>query len=507
MARLLAASRAWAAERPNVCVLVGSDGSDTVPDDTRSLISAWQELGLQVEFTQWQAKEPASVPGLVLPLGTWDYTEDRDGFAARMRTLRSGGAQPGADLEAVAWHSHKAYLVELAAEGVPTVPTRVLRRSDSSEAAAAAFAAAATSLGLPNELVAKPAVGSRGDGVERLSQGEAELCPAWLLPLLCSRDYLLQPFLPEVARRGEVCLVFVNGDLLHAVHKDPAGWGGGDLGADEHPPTPSPAPTPTPTPTPTPASTPASTPAPAPVPTPVPAHHPSLRQCVRRLTPPPAALVAIARRALRVVAARCGGELYLARANQLPTNANPGPGRSPNRANPDRANPDPNRNPNTNPDPNPEQVDLLPSSAAGGWLVSELELGWPELFLRANPAVAPRVAAALLRHVPPERLTPRMRAAQEAHGPEAAAAEDEAEGAQVRVQLRFGACGAQVRLRFGAGSAGAGAPLPQIEPAAEEEAEEAEVPQGEASPVAKRARLETAGEVRARQCGNTSHSR
>ena len=38
-------------------------------------------------------------------------------------------------------------------------------------------------------------------------------------------------------------------------------------------------------------------------------------------------------------------------------------------------------------------------------------------------------------------------------------------GAQVRVQLRFGTCGAQVRLRFGAGSASSSAPLPQIEPA------------------------------------------
>ena len=406
MARLLAASRAWAAERPNVCVLVGSDGSDTVPDDTRSLISAWQELGLQVEFTQWQAKEPASVPGLVLPLGTWDYTEDRDGFAARMRTLRSGGAQPGADLEAVAWHSHKAYLVELAAEGVPTVPTRVLRRSDSSEAAAAAFAAAATSLGSPNELVAKPAVGSRGDGVERLSRGEAEACPAWLLPLLCSCDYLLQPFLPEVARRGEVCLVFVNGDLLHAVHKDPAGWGGDDL---EHAPAPTPAPSPAPSPAPTPAPT------PAPAHGPAPAHHPSLRQCVRRLTPPPAALVAIARRALLVAAARCGGELYLARVNLLPTNTNPGPG------------PNLNLNPNPNHSPNPNQVDLLPSTAAGGWLVSELELGWPELFLRANPVAAQRVAAALLRHLPSERLTPRMRAAQEAQEAEEEEEEEEAE--------------------------------------------------------------------------------
>ena len=443
MARLLAASRAWAAERPTVCVLVGSDGTDTVPDDTRSLISAWQELGLHVEFMQWQASKSSLVPGLVLPLGTWDYTEDREGFAARMRALRAGGARPGADLEAVAWHSHKGYLVELGAEGVPTVPTRVLRRSDSSEAAAAAFAAAATSLGSPDELVAKPAVGSRGDGVERLGRGEAEVCPAWLLPLLCSHDYLLQPFLPEVARRGEVCLVFVNGDLLHAVHKDPAGWGGDDLEADEHAHAPSAAPAPAP--------------APAPAHGPAPAHHPSLRQCVRRLTPPPAALVAIARRALRVAAARCGGELYLARVNLLPTNTNPNPDPDPN-------NPHPHSHPNPNPNPNhnPNQVDLLPSTAAGGWLVSELELGWPELFLRANPAAAQLVAAALLRHLPPERLTPRMRAAQEAQEAEEAEAEDEE---------------------------------------AEEEAEV--VPLSEAPPDAKRARLGTVGTARnsGRTCG------
>ena len=132
---------------------------------------------------------------------------------------------------------------------------------------------------------------------------------------------------------------------------------------------------------------------------------------MRRLTPPPAALVAIARRALRVAAARCGGELYLARVNLLPTNTTPTPTPAPT--------------PNPNPNPNPNQVDLLPSTAAGGWLVSELELGWPELFLRANPKAARRVAAALLHHLPPERLTSRMRAAQEAEAAEAAELEPE----------------------------------------------------------------------------------
>jgi hypothetical protein len=63
------------------------------------------------------------------------------------------------------------------------------------------------------------------------------------------------------------------------------------------------------------------------------------------------------------------------------------------------------------------RVDLLPAGAASAsaagpghasswtagwhWLVSELELGWPELFLRASPGAVQRVAKALLQHLPP----------------------------------------------------------------------------------------------------------
>ena len=36
---------------------------------------------------------------------------------------------------------------------------------------------------------------------------------------------LLQPFLPLVPELGEICLVFVRGGFVNAVHKDPAGWG------------------------------------------------------------------------------------------------------------------------------------------------------------------------------------------------------------------------------------------------------------------------------------------
>lgn len=48
---------------------------------------------------------------------------------------------------------------------------------------------------------------------------------ACLTNLLSDRDMLLQPFLNRVAVDGELCALFIDGRLAHVVHKDPRGWG------------------------------------------------------------------------------------------------------------------------------------------------------------------------------------------------------------------------------------------------------------------------------------------
>ena len=143
---------------------------------------------------------------------------------------------------------------------------------------------------------------------------------------------LLQPFLSSVTLDGELCLVFVDGELLHAVHKDPSGWGAradDDAEAEE-------------------ADGGGEAPAAC-------ARHVSDAQLVRRIDPVPPAALALAQRALRV-AERRTGPIFLAR------------------------------------------VDLLRGDD-DGFVVSELELGWPELFLRLDDGAAARVAAALLRRI------------------------------------------------------------------------------------------------------------
>lgn len=360
---LLRASRSWASRQPTVTVLVSAnDGGapleDCLPEDTQLLFDAWRQLGLRIVLSAWQEASPPIA--VALPLGTWDYYEVHDQFVSKMRELCTAGTAPGADLEAVAWCSHKSYLLELAAAGLPVVPTRLIRRGESE--CALSLTTAIEQLGRPRYCVVKPVIGGRGDGVERLRTCDG--CPEWLSTLLHTHSVLVQPFLPEVTRRGEICLVFVNGALLHVVHKDPRKWGApaghaADAGTGAKP-----------------IVSGAGLLA-----------HECTRQSVLLLDPPPLELVALAQRVLEFAADRCGGMPYLARVDLLPSG--------------------PTSNTSAPYAGSSGSLSGCTWTAGWEWLVSELELGWPELFLRASPGAVQRVAKALLNHIP-ESGTPHV---------------------------------------------------------------------------------------------------
>lgn len=336
-------------------VLVSADGSsaeDSYPQDTQPLLDEWRQLGLRVVLSAWQTAEPPLTAAL--PLGAWDYYDVHAQFVGKMRELRAAGTVPSADLEAVSWCSHKSYLLELAKEGFPTVPTRMLQRGCDS---AAALATAIEQLGAPEYCVVKPVIGGRGDGVERLRTCEGT--PLWLSQLVRTCGLLVQPFLPEVTRLGEICLVFINGELLHAVRKDPQGWGAAEGDAHDR----------------------GSGALPA-VPDTGLMEHGCTRQSVHVLDAPPHELVALAQRVMRYVEQRCGGVPYLARVDLLPAGQKRGTVEAA-------------------PEPSSRAGDDNSWIAGWQWLVSELELGWPELFLRASPGAARRTAVALLQHLPP----------------------------------------------------------------------------------------------------------
>ena len=285
---LLARARLWASRR--VVILAGRDDVDEAPreetDEITALVAAWRAHGLRVEYVDWEMATAASLqaPLAVFPLLAWSYSSSTAlsaQFCALLHSLRNGGAQPHADLRATAWHVHKRYLLELEQEGVPIVPTVVVdAATDGSLRSLPATLRSLRPAALRNAekggsccFVMKPAVGGGGDGVERVNDDEAEA--ARTVRARCGRgDVLIQPFLSQVRVRGELSFVFINGELLHAVRKEPQGWDA------------------------------------------------AVSQPITLLDTPPAAAESTARHSLEVARRRCGvlppSEIYLARVDLLP---------------------------------------------------------------------------------------------------------------------------------------------------------------------------------------------
>ena len=143
---------------------------------------------------------------------TWDYHTSYADFLAWLAQLEQLGVRTINAIPLLRWNSDKRYLLQLPQLGVETVPTQVVSGCE--------LGAALDSMP-GREIVIKPTVSAsawctvrgRAEGVE-LRDAVATL-PAHL-------EYLIQPFVPEVASEGEWSLLFFDGVYSHAVLKRPA---------------------------------------------------------------------------------------------------------------------------------------------------------------------------------------------------------------------------------------------------------------------------------------------
>lgn len=198
-------------------------GAELPAPDVESplLVAALAEHGLEAEIHAWDEGYAWEQARLVVCRTPWDYfgraaefLDWADGVAARTRLENPAPL--------VRWNAHKSYLRELAAAGVPVVPTTVLPRGASVPEQAAALAGG-------GEFVVKPAIGGGGLGA-RQGNGADPALHAHLAGLLAAGDALVQPFMASVFE-GEVSLIFLGGELSHAVRKIPTD---GDYRVQEH---------------------------------------------------------------------------------------------------------------------------------------------------------------------------------------------------------------------------------------------------------------------------------
>lgn len=198
---------------------------DLDPDD-RPLAEALRRRGHEAVPAVWD--DPAHdwrTFDLAVLRSTWDYFRRRDEFLAWAERAAAATTLLN-PLPLVQWNTHKGYLLEMAECGVPVIPTHIVPRR-----AGADLGALLRERGW-GQAVVKPAVGADGFGTIRVDAAAPLEGQEHLDAMTASVDVMVQPYFASVEEPGERCLVFLGGELSHAVRKRSLFLGGRHVGPE-----------------------------------------------------------------------------------------------------------------------------------------------------------------------------------------------------------------------------------------------------------------------------------
>lgn len=173
-------------------------------DDDRELVELLRARGAEVELWPWDGAHDWRSRDLVVVRTTWDYTWKLAAFQAWLRTL----PVPLENAPALQlWNSDKRYLADLAAAGIPTVPTRFVAPGE-------------TTPPLTGEVVIKPSVSAGARHTGRFGPDAHDAAHALLAKITASgRTAMVQPYVASVERSGETAIVVIDGAVSHVLRK------------------------------------------------------------------------------------------------------------------------------------------------------------------------------------------------------------------------------------------------------------------------------------------------
>lgn len=192
---------------------VGSLAQDT---DLPLLVPACRDAGLRAEVVAWD--DPSvSWPRFdaVVLRSPWDYMARLPAFLHWCGRVDRASRLLN-PLPVVRWNTDKHYLLDLAARGIPVVPTRFVEPDAEPLAALDAFLAEFAE----PEFVVKPAVSAGSLDTARYGREERLPAAGHLGRLLAAgRSAMLQPYQPAVDSQGETALLYFSVTYSHAIRK------------------------------------------------------------------------------------------------------------------------------------------------------------------------------------------------------------------------------------------------------------------------------------------------
>jgi len=201
-------------DRRRVALATSAALPSLTPDD-RLVVDALADLGIVGEAAIWSdSSVDWSAFDVVVLRSTWDYHRRPEAFqqwtsdVATRTTLLN-------PLAAVRWNADKRYLADVAAAGLPIVPTVWLGPDDATD--------------VPRQLVergwsdaiVKPRISATAHRLHRISAHDPDTAIRLAEDAISGHGALLQPFVPSVAQAGELSLVFLGDTFGHAVRKVP----------------------------------------------------------------------------------------------------------------------------------------------------------------------------------------------------------------------------------------------------------------------------------------------
>jgi glutathione synthase/RimK-type ligase-like ATP-grasp enzyme len=186
---------------------------ELAPDD-RPLVPALARVGVRAEPAVWSdASLPWESFDAVVIRSCWDYHLRVAEFFSWLDRLESADIRVWNPPTIVRWNADKRYLLDLARRGVPTIPTMIALRGRPRDVEAIVHAEGW------RHVVVKPAISASGYETHSLTSPFDAAARETIERVASVSHVLVQPFVEEIPRDGELSFTFIDGRFSHATLK------------------------------------------------------------------------------------------------------------------------------------------------------------------------------------------------------------------------------------------------------------------------------------------------
>ena len=188
--------------------------SDISEEENNQLLYFLKEKGLPVSFQIWD--DPTVDWGrfdVIIMKSPWDYFDKIEAFYTWLNELEKLNCLVLNPLQTIRWNADKLYFKDMAEQDIEVVPTVWLNQGGTFDAAQVFDQLSV------EKIIVKPRVSGGAKNTVALKQQEAVTGTSAINVLLQQEPFMAQPFIPEVASKGEWSFLFFGGKYSHTVLK------------------------------------------------------------------------------------------------------------------------------------------------------------------------------------------------------------------------------------------------------------------------------------------------